>query len=370
MNMQPTVGIVGVAGAYGRWLERFFERRMGLRVIGCDPAGSSGLGERELVEQSDVLVFSAPIRQTPSLIDHYVAVADGIERGRLWMDVTSIKAAPVAALMRSRAEVVGLHPMCAPPRTATLKGHAMVVCEARLEQWQPWLETFLAASQADCGFTDPQTHDRAMALVQGMVHASHLAQVAVRREWMGEGPGAMRDFRTVGAMLDDIVSRRLLAGNPVIYQDIQFENPHVGPMLDRFIAHLTHLRRQIEAGDDQARAGMRAGLLDAGAAYFGDRALATGSHAFEQLGYLMADLDEPGYLSVFLPEDRPGSLRALLSVFETRGISLESIHSSRTTEGALHFRIGFGAGVGQDALAAAAQSIEDEGIGRVIDRGN
>ena len=370
MKTRPVVGIVGDAGAYGRWLRRFFEQRMDLRVIGRDPAGDIALGERELVEQADVLVFSAPIRHTPALIDRYVSIAGGTERDRLWMDVTSTKKAPVDALLQSCAEVVGLHPMCAPPKTATLKGQAMAVCESRLARWRPWLRDFLAASEADCTFTDPESHDRAMALVQGMVHASHLAQVAVRREWTDQAPDALHAFRTVGYVLDDIVSRRLLAGNPAIYQDIQFENPHVGPVLDRYISQLKALRRQIGAGDDASRGRMREVLLDAGAAYFGDEALAAGSHAFERLGYLLADLDAPRHLGVFLPEDRPGSLRALLTVFEKRGISLASIHSSRTAAGELHFRIGFGAGVDEQALSAAAQAIEAEGIGRVIARGD
>ena len=232
------------------------------------------------------------------------------------------------------------------------------------------VQQFLAASEADCHRTDPDSHDRAMALVQAMVHAAHLAQVAVRRDMVPDGPAGLHPFRTVGHALDDIVSRRLLSGNPEIYRDIQFDNPHVGPMLDRFIAHLTQLRRQVAAGDEAARQAMREALLDAGADYFGAGELAAGSHAFEQLGYLMADLDEPRFLGVYLPGDRPGALRALLSVFEARGISLESIHSSRTPQGDLHFRIGFDARVDEAALSAAARAIEDGNIGRVIDRGN
>ena len=33
-----TVGIIGSAGAYGRWLTRFFQQHMQLQVIGHDPA--------------------------------------------------------------------------------------------------------------------------------------------------------------------------------------------------------------------------------------------------------------------------------------------------------------------------------------------
>ena len=48
-------------------------------------------------------------------------------------------------MLASRAEVVGLHPMTAPPKTPTLKGRVMVVCEARLDAWRPWMASLLAA---------------------------------------------------------------------------------------------------------------------------------------------------------------------------------------------------------------------------------
>ena len=70
------------------------------------------------------------------LIARYVALADGSEAGKLWLDVTSIKSAPVDAMLCSHAEVAGLHPMTAPPKAPTLKGRVMVVCEARIGRWR------------------------------------------------------------------------------------------------------------------------------------------------------------------------------------------------------------------------------------------
>ncbi len=343
---------------------------MGLRVLGRDPAGDTALGERELIEAADVLVFAAPIRHTPALIRRYAELAAGAERGKLWLDVTSTKAEPVAAMLASQAEVAGLHPMSAAPKAPTLRGRVMVVCEARLAAWRPWLESFLAATEAACVRAEPAQHDRVMALVQGMVHAAHMAQGAVLRELAPAvgGLAGIRPFRSVGYELDEAVTRRILASNPAIYQDIQFENPYVAPMLERLAAHIERLRDLVRQGDDAARAAMREELLAQSGDFVGARALAEGSYAFERLGYLLADLSEPRYLSVFLPQDQPGSLRALLSVFEQRGINLDSIHSSRSADGELHFRIGLDRAVDAAALAAATRAIEEEGIGRVVAR--
>ena len=138
-------------------------------------------------------------------------------------------------------------------------------------------------------------------------------------------------------------------------------------MLERLAVHLETLRDLVHRGDDASRHQMREQLLDQSRAYIGDRAVAEGSYAFERLGYLLADLREPRFISEFLPLDRPGSLRALLSVFEQRSINLDSIHSSRSADGELLFRIGVGRDCDAAILREAIIAIEQDGIGRVVD---
>ncbi|WP_411831828.1 prephenate dehydrogenase [Pseudoxanthomonas mexicana] len=369
MQQTPRIGIVGLAGAYGRWLQRFFSERMGLEVIGHDPAAGDSVGERELLDGADVLIFSAPIRHTVGIIERYVELAGGREQGRLWLDVTSIKDAPVAAMLRSRAEVAGLHPMAAPPKAPTLKGRVMVVCEARLSRWRPWLQDCLRALEAECVPATPQRHDRVMALVQAMVHASHLSQAAVLRDYAPElgSLEALMPFRSASFEMDAAIIARILSLNPAIYEDIQFGNPHAPDMLQALGAQLGRMAALVRAGDEAARGAFREEFLHASRQAIGERALAAGNYGFERLGYLLADLTETRSLGVHLPEDRPGSLRALLHVFERHGVSLSSIHSSRTPEGQVHFRIGFDAGCDPAALAAVADEIAASGIGHVLE---
>ncbi len=366
---RPVVGIVGSAGAYGRWLRRFLGHAMGLEVIGHDPADAGSLPEDELVLRADVLVFSAPIRSTAALIDHYVALAGGAEAGRLWLDVTSVKAAPVAAMLRSRAEVVGLHPMTAPPKSPTLKGRVMVVCEARLDRWRPWLERLLAALEAECVRATPERHDRTMALVQAMVHASHLAQAGVLRGQAAQAGGleAVMPFRSASFEMDAAILSRILSLNPAIYEDIQFGNPHASEILDALAAQLQRMAALVGAGDDAARAAFRREFLLSNRDALGARALEAGNYTYERLGYLLADLSDPHTLSIHLPEDRPGSLRALLHVFERHGVSIASLHSSRTPAGEVHFRLGFDTATDPARLRTAAAEVDGSGIGRVLE---
>lgn len=361
------IGIVGSGGAYGRWLAAFFRARMGLEVLGHDPACPGGADPEALLERADVLLFSVPIRQAAAIIDDWRQRSAGREAGRLWLDVTSIKQAPVEAMLGSRAEVAGLHPMAAPPKAPTLKGRVVVVCEARLSRWRGWLEALLSALQAECVRTDPAHHDRVMALVQAQVHALHLAQAGAIAGIAGGMP-AVLPFRSVSFELDAATAARMLSLNPAIYEDIQFGNPHVPAALAAVRDRLDRLHALVSAGDEAARRAFREEVFEPARAAFGKQALDDGQYTYERVGHLLADLADPVALAVFLPLDRPGSLRDLLAAFEAQALNIASIHSSRSPAGELHFRVGFHADVDRHALEAAIVAIEAAGIGRVVER--
>jgi prephenate dehydrogenase len=369
VKANPVIGIVGSAGAYGRWLGEFFSTRMQLTVLGRDPSIANGISEEDLVARCDVLVFATPIRHTAAVIADYVRIANGREAAQLWLDVTSIKAEPVSAMLASNADVVGLHPMTAPPKSPTLKGRVLVVCEGRLDAWRDWMQELLAALEAECVHSTPGHHDQVMALVQAMVHATHLAQAGVLREYAPRlgNLDELLPYRSASFEMDTAIMSRILSMNPVIYEDIQFGNPHVADMLEALLRQLTQLHAQVSRGDEASRSAFRQEFLQANSASLGSKALADGNYSFERIGYLLADLTETRTLSIHLPQDHPGSLRALLDVFERHGVNLSSIHSSRTPTGEVHFRIGFEAGTSIDALSTAARDIDASGIGRVLD---
>lgn len=368
MTRSPVVGIIGSEGAYGRWLRRFFETRMRLQVLGHDPAAANSDPLERLLGEADVLLFTVPIRSTESIIDDCLRQSAGRERGRLWLDITSIKQAPVTAMLRSQAEVVGLHPMTAPPKAPTLKGKVLAICEARLDVWRDWLSMLFDALQAECVRVAPEYHDRAMALIQAMVHATHLAEAGVLRSHAHHlgPPSALLPLRSASFELDVAVITRILSLNPQIYEDIQFGNPYALEMLHSLVDELSALRDLIAQGDDAARAQFRTRFLLDNRSHFDAATLADSNHTFERVGYLLADLVERVSISVHLPEDRPGALRALLQVFERHGISLSSIHSSRTPAGEVHFRIGFESGLDAAAFAAVVAEIDASRVGRVL----
>lgn len=363
------IGIIGRQGAYGRWLARFFRERMGLVVIGRDPpAGDTALDEAQIIAACDVLVFAAPIRDSAALIADYARIAGGRERRQLWLDVTSIKREPVSAMLASQAEVLGLHPMCAPPKAPTLRGRTLVCCPARLDRWRPWSQRLLAALEAECVEADPGRHDQFMALVQGMVHAVHLAQASVLRQHGGEFGflEGLWPFRSASFELDLTMAARILSGNPAIYEGIQFDNPAALPVLESLVEQLAQLRDCLRQGDETARSHFREVFIDINRQFFGKAALQRGNHGFERLGYLLADLTEPRTLSIHLIDDHPGSLRDLLQRVAAHGVNLRSIHSSRSPEGEVHFRLGCEDDTDPAALARIVEDIEASGLGRRV----
>jgi prephenate dehydrogenase len=368
MSCTAVVGVVGSHGAYGRWLVRFFGERMGCRVLGADPADPASSSMDQLIAHCEVLVFAAPIAATPRLIRDYARHAGVRARSQLWIDLCSVKSAPMAALAESGAESLGLHPMCAPPKGPDLRGRVLVCCEGRIERWRGFVDALYVALGAERVEAAPEQHDRVMALVQALVHAGHLVQAKVLAELAPAlgGPQALFGFRSASFEMDLAMVERLLSGNPQVYAGIQFDNPAVPPVLHRLRAALEQLIAQVEAGAD-ARADFVQTFFEAPRAAFAESELARGDHAFEQLGYLLADLAHDGALSVHLPEDRPGALRALLQVFEERGINLASIHSSRTPAGEVHFRFSFAPVPEPAALQALRVAIESAGIGHPLE---
>jgi type III secretion protein N (ATPase) len=86
------------------------------------------------------------------------------------MDVTSLKEAPVQAMLASTpASVVGTHPMFG-PSVHTLQGQRVVLCRARGDAWGDWVAQSFAARGLVVTESTASQHDRAMSVVQVLTH--------------------------------------------------------------------------------------------------------------------------------------------------------------------------------------------------------
>jgi prephenate dehydrogenase len=260
MFESKNIGIIGIKGRFGRWLERFFSER-GCAVAGADLG--SALSIDDVVKRSDVVVFCVPLLSAVEAIEQAVPAS---RSSQLFLDITSIKAPAVAAMLESKAEVAGMHPLFAPPDAGTWKGGTVVVHRARVSAWSAWLDGLLEALQADVKTLAPAEHDALMLAEQNLPHLQSFAAAEVIKE-MRIDPAELLEFGTkLSKKQFGILARMLSQKNAALYADIQVGNPGALAMIDSLISILHEYRAMIAGKDASALALRLKGLEE----YFGD----------------------------------------------------------------------------------------------------
>lgn len=318
---QVVVGIIGTNGRFGQWLKRFFES-LGHPVIGSDL--DTEMTNQAVVEQANVVVFSVWPSVTAAVIREMVPFS---RPDQLWLDITSLKVEPVEAMLESQAEVVGLHPMCA-PTVKTLKGQTVIVCPVRAHKWLGWILKVLTDSQATIKLAAPEDHDRQVAFVQGLPHAAILVMAAVLRR-MGVDVSESLEFTSPFYRIAWGLMGRILAQNADLYADIQMLNPNIPVILTALEEEMRRFRELVVSGDKDAF------LKEFGASaeHFGEDNCREASTLFDHLNRLMTDLSEDNSVILQVVEDRPGILHQISGILAEAGINLTSFHSFRAGEG-------------------------------------
>lgn len=217
-------GIIGGTGKMGRLFAGVF-RRAGYEVMVS--GRSTKITSRDIAEACDLVMVSVPIRDTVRVIEE---IAPLLQKSQLLCDLTSLKAGPVKAMLKSKAEVIGLHPMFGPTVT-TLKKQTIIACPARAAPatTKALLDVFRNEG-AVCTITDPQEHDRAMAVVQGLTHFVTLCVAeSIRR--LKIDIEKTRSLTSPVYQIELGLVGRLLSQDPDLYGSILLENPYVPEVL-------------------------------------------------------------------------------------------------------------------------------------------
>jgi prephenate dehydrogenase len=166
---RPTVGVVGGAGRMGSWFAGLMERQ-GFTVLRSDLG--TELTPQAMTVRCEVVVVSVPISETLKVIRE---IGPLLPENGLLMDLTSVKKAPLEAMLEhSGAQVVGLHPLLG-PEAGFNSGGRVVVCPGRGETGLSWITQVLRESGLTPVYLDAEEHDRMMGLIQGANHFSTLA---------------------------------------------------------------------------------------------------------------------------------------------------------------------------------------------------
>lgn len=237
------VGIIGGTGKMGQLFRDVFERA-GHPTL-CS-GRTTAVTARSIAETCDLVMIAVPIHATVQVIDK---IAPLLRPSQIICDLTSLKVEPVRAMLRSPAQVVGLHPMFG-PTVPSFHGQTIIVTPARCtEEALAPLLTLFRGEGARITITSPDTHDRMMAIVQGLMHFVTLSMAETMRR-SGVSPEDTFPYMSPVYRIEMGLIGRLLAQDARLYGDIMQMNPFVGDVLHAFEDTVRDLRHLVETGDN------------------------------------------------------------------------------------------------------------------------
>lgn len=272
-----TVAIIGGAGGMGRRMAQLFTE-LGHSVLVSDL--DTPLTPRAAAGQADVVILCVPIDVTNSVIDEVgpVVRADGV-----LMDITSIKQEPVRRMCAAtRASVVGTHPLFG-PAVHTLQGQRVALTRGRGDDWFAWVEQTLRARGLQTIECTPEEHDRAMAIVQVLVHfATETMGLALSN--LGVSLQRTLEFTSPIYLMELVMTARHFSQSAGLYAAIQMFNPQTPDVTAAFLAAGQRLRDLVV---NQDRGAFDAAFADV-RRFFGEFS----SYAQDQSNYLIDRLVE------------------------------------------------------------------------------
>lgn len=221
------VGIIGGTRGMGRFFAKlFYENGHDVSIAGK----TTPIRPLSLVERVDMVIVSVPIRMTVPIIEE---IAPYLSTDQIICDLTSLKVEPVAAMLNSKAQVIGLHPMFG-PRVQSLKNQVMIVTPARCnDDALAFLLNLFKSEGARITMTTPESHDKAMAIVQGLMHFTSLL-IAGTIYKMGVQPESLLKYASPVYRMEMGVVGRLLAQDGALYGDILQLNPYFHNVLENY----------------------------------------------------------------------------------------------------------------------------------------
>lgn len=204
---------------------------------------------QQLLADCQVLVIAVPISAVAAVCQQLATLA--LPDSLLLVDVTSVKAAPLSAMLAChRGPVLGLHPMFGPD-VRHLVRQTVIVCEGRAPQAA---ERFLAQLKiwgCELVSMSAEQHDQAMQIIQCLRHFSAMAY----GQFLAQQPLDIDTLLKASSpiyKLELSLVGRLFAQNPALYAEIMQAQPSWFHHLDAFISTLQQMREQLQSPDRTA----------------------------------------------------------------------------------------------------------------------
>lgn len=232
------IAIIGGAGNFGTHLAKNLDKKgneiyiadinqQKANKLAKDNDWNSG-ESKEIVKEADIVIISVPIKHTVQVINE---IGPNVSEDTLFTDVTSVKKKPVRAMKKYSNEVLGMHPMYAPSNS--IKGQKIVLCPEKGEKWKK-MKKFWEENGAETFQATKEEHDKAMSVVQGLMHFSELVVAETLRKTSTDSEDLENYSSPVYRLITDLTAR-MLNQKSELYHSIQAENPENEEIRKEFI---------------------------------------------------------------------------------------------------------------------------------------
>jgi len=248
------LGLIGY-GAFGRLIHPYLARDFEVKIF--DPNFDATIsrplkgGTLDEAASSDIVIIAAPVQEIEGIARE---IAPTLKKGTLVLDVGSVKMLPAQILQCELPPIVDIictHPLFGPQSAARgLDGLKVVLCPIRgkrLGAIRDWLETL----SLQVIVTTPETHDREMAIAQGITHL--IAKVLSE---MGPLP---KELTTPSFDLLVRAAEMVRYDAAAVFQAIEHDNPYAKSVRKRFFALAEFVKNELEQSDHE---GLRADLIN------------------------------------------------------------------------------------------------------------
>ncbi len=229
------VAIVGGSGKMGRWFARHLLAEGNEVIISGrteskireakKELGVDAVSNVEAVKDAEVVLLSVPIDTFEDII---VELAPHIQPEQVVVDVTSVKAMPVAAMHRhlKTRQVLGTHPLFG-PGAKEISGQNFVLTPTGSEEevLAEKVREYLEKRGASVSLMTPEEHDDKMAVILGL---SHFIAIVAADTLLNSNKVVQSTklggitYKVLLTLVESVISE-----NPELYASIQMNLPGV-----------------------------------------------------------------------------------------------------------------------------------------------